>query len=89
MRLRKVPTVPRCIGAHFECFKSHFLASRDADLQLPIQTWSQVDDSMWQSITDAIELPRCTQNTNRSFWAGPHSKPAIARLGQFELCRFG
>jgi hypothetical protein len=35
---------------HFECFKSHFLASLDIDLQHLIQRWDRLDESARQIV---------------------------------------
>src|ERR1051326_5373848 len=39
---------------HFECFKSHFLASLDADLQGLIDRWEHLDATARHAIADQM-----------------------------------
>jgi hypothetical protein len=39
---------------HLECFKLQYLALLDADLQLVIEVWDQLDGPTRRAITDAI-----------------------------------
>jgi hypothetical protein len=39
---------------HLDCFKSHFLASLDADLQRVIEQWQSLPESVKDNILDSV-----------------------------------
>jgi hypothetical protein len=51
---------------HFECFKGHFLASLDADLQRVISAWKSLDDESRWAIMNSLDS-FCPSERNRSF----------------------